>query len=266
MYSNKKYISITDILAARFELVVTLEGIVEPTGNSVQARSSFLPNEILWGHRYQNMMSYNKKKGVYLVDCSNLNAVVQDDTPRVSAKQTEEKRRLDAKRLAQLKRKISAISQNSVRSPNPKLSVLSPSNISKCQSMDECGNTRWSEEGMSASLTASTICDKSEMDGDGSIPKITVVNVGKRKTPISPPSYNTPSSSNIWVTNASGEQNVRNERGESYRSPNGRLVGLGSEIINDEEKSDGMKSFDNHESGGVSIRMDENHIGVEINQ
>ena len=223
-------------------------------------------------------MSYNKKKGVYLVDCSNLNAVVQDDTPRVSAKQTEEKRRLDAKRLAQLKRKISAISQNSVRSPNPKLNALSPSNISKCQSMDECGNTRWNEEGMSASLTASTICDKSEMDGDGSVPKITVVNVGKRKTPISSPSYNTPSNSNIWVTNASGqasrlsnlassgEENVRIEGDENYRSPNGRLVGLGSHIINDEEKSDGMKSFDNHESGGVSIRMDENHIGVEINQ
>ena len=224
------------------------------------------------------MMSYNKKKGVYLVDCSNLNAVVQDDTPRVSAKQTEEKRRLEAKRLAQLKRKISAISQNSVRSPNPKLSVLSPRNISKCQSMDECGNTRWNEEGMSASLTASTICDKSEMDGDDSVPKITVVNVGKRKTPISTPSYNSPSNSNIWVTNASGqasmlsniassgERNVRSEGDESYRSPNGRLVGLGSQSINDEEKSDGMKSIDNHERGGVSINMNENHIGVEINQ
>ena len=105
-----------------------------------------------------------------------------------------------------------------------------------------------------------------------------MVNVGKRKTPISPPSYNTPSNSNIWVTNASGqasmlsniassgEQNVRREGDENYRSPNGRLVGLGNQTINDQEKSDGMTSFDNHECGGVSISMNENHIGVEINQ
>ena len=41
-----------ELLAAKFEMVVTLEGIVEPTGNSVQARTSYLPNELLWGHRY----------------------------------------------------------------------------------------------------------------------------------------------------------------------------------------------------------------------
>ena len=41
-----------ELLASKFEMVVTLEGIVEPTGNSVQARTSYLPNELLWGHRY----------------------------------------------------------------------------------------------------------------------------------------------------------------------------------------------------------------------
>ena len=65
---------------------------------------------------------------------------------------------------------------------------------------------------------------------------------------------------------SSGKQNVRSEGDENYRSPNGRLVGLGSQRINDEEKSDEMKSIDNHERGGVSINMNENHIGVEINQ
>ena len=42
-----------ELLASKFEMVVTLEGIVEPTGNSVQARTSYLPNELLWGHRYR---------------------------------------------------------------------------------------------------------------------------------------------------------------------------------------------------------------------
>lgn len=35
----------------RFEIVVILEGTVESTGQTAQARSSFLACEILWGHR-----------------------------------------------------------------------------------------------------------------------------------------------------------------------------------------------------------------------
>eukprot|EP00094_Tigriopus_californicus_P005726 TCALIF_05519-PA protein Name:"Similar to KCNJ12 ATP-sensitive inward rectifier potassium channel 12 (Gallus gallus)" AED:0.30 eAED:0.39 QI:0/0.66/0.57/1/0.66/0.85/7/0/406 len=45
-----------DILNSKFEMVVSLEGIVEPTGNSVQARTSYLPREILWGYRFENMV------------------------------------------------------------------------------------------------------------------------------------------------------------------------------------------------------------------
>ena len=36
---------------ADFELIMTVEGIVEATGMTFQARTSFLPNEIQWGHR-----------------------------------------------------------------------------------------------------------------------------------------------------------------------------------------------------------------------
>jgi len=97
-----------ELLASKFEMVVTLEGIVEPTGNSVQARTSYLPNELLWGHRFRNMMSYKKKSGVYMVDFSNLNAVDQDDTPRVSQRCTDDKRRFEAKQSADLRRKISS--------------------------------------------------------------------------------------------------------------------------------------------------------------
>ena len=86
-----------DILNSRFEMLVTLEGIVEPTGNSVQSRSSYLPNEILWGHHYESMVSYEKKRGTYVVDCSNLNAVVSDNTPLISVKRQEEKAKLDKK-------------------------------------------------------------------------------------------------------------------------------------------------------------------------
>ncbi|VDO20098.1 unnamed protein product [Haemonchus placei] len=37
--------------SAEFELIMTVEGIVEATGMTFQARTSFLPNEILWGHK-----------------------------------------------------------------------------------------------------------------------------------------------------------------------------------------------------------------------
>ena len=88
-----------DILGAKFELIVTIEGVVEPTGNTVMARTSYLPHEILWGFRYENMVSYSKRQGVYLVDCSNMNAVVKDeDTPRVSRKETEEEEEEEEKK------------------------------------------------------------------------------------------------------------------------------------------------------------------------
>ena len=113
-----------DFLSAKFEVIVSLEGVVEPTGNSVQARSSYLPNEILWGYRFKNLMKYNKSRGIYTVDCSNLNAVIQDETPLVSAKMLDEKRRLDAKRFATVRKKISAISRAaSVRIPNDALNA-----------------------------------------------------------------------------------------------------------------------------------------------
>ncbi len=44
-------ISARDLPTAQFEIVVILEGIVEGTGMTVQARTSYLPSEILWGHR-----------------------------------------------------------------------------------------------------------------------------------------------------------------------------------------------------------------------
>ncbi len=43
--------SARQIPTAQFEIIVLLEGIVESTGMTAQARTSYLPSEILWGHR-----------------------------------------------------------------------------------------------------------------------------------------------------------------------------------------------------------------------
>lgn len=40
-----------DLTTAQFEIIIVLEGIVESTGMTAQARTSYLPSEINWGHR-----------------------------------------------------------------------------------------------------------------------------------------------------------------------------------------------------------------------
>jgi len=76
-----------DLLNAKLEYVVTLEGVVEPSGNTTQARTSYLPDEILWGYHFRNCVAYAKKENVYAVDLSKLNSVCADNTPRMSAEQ-----------------------------------------------------------------------------------------------------------------------------------------------------------------------------------
>jgi len=62
--------------------------VTEETGNTVQARTSYLPNEILWGHHFENdTVVYDTKDRIYSVRHSILNKTVVDLTPRYSAKQ-----------------------------------------------------------------------------------------------------------------------------------------------------------------------------------
>lgn len=74
----------------RFELVVILEGTVESTGQTTQARSSYLASEILWGHRFEPVVTYNKEKQGYEIDYSKFDATVQVDTPLCSSRELAE--------------------------------------------------------------------------------------------------------------------------------------------------------------------------------
>ncbi|XP_031778009.1 G protein-activated inward rectifier potassium channel 3 isoform X6 [Nasonia vitripennis] len=87
-------LSAEDMLAERFELVVILEGTIESTGQTTQARSSYLPNEILWGHRFEPMVSYSKERQGYEVDYSLFNSTLQVDTPLCSGRELAEFYRL----------------------------------------------------------------------------------------------------------------------------------------------------------------------------
>ena len=48
-----------------FELHVSLEGTIETTSMNFQARSSFLPDEIIWGHRFEPIISFDMDKNKY---------------------------------------------------------------------------------------------------------------------------------------------------------------------------------------------------------
>ena len=54
----------------KWEIVVVLEGMVEATGGTTQARASYLPEEIYWGRRFKNVVTRGQRdKGikVYLI-------------------------------------------------------------------------------------------------------------------------------------------------------------------------------------------------------
>ncbi|XP_018012129.1 uncharacterized protein LOC108669334 isoform X2 [Hyalella azteca] len=86
-------LSASSLQNADFEIVVLLEGVIESTGMTTQARSSYLPDEILWGHRFQPLVSYKKspREGFY-VDLSLFNNTQPVCTPSCSARELDEAR------------------------------------------------------------------------------------------------------------------------------------------------------------------------------
>ena len=54
---------------------------------TTQARSSYLPNEILWGYRFEPLVTFNKELGEYAVDYSLFNNVYQVNMPLYSARE-----------------------------------------------------------------------------------------------------------------------------------------------------------------------------------
>ncbi|KAJ8406522.1 hypothetical protein AAFF_G00300960 [Aldrovandia affinis] len=70
------------------EVVVVLEGVVETTGITTQARTSYLSDEILWGRRFVSTVS--EEEGTYAVDYSKFGITVKVLTPCCSAKTLDE--------------------------------------------------------------------------------------------------------------------------------------------------------------------------------
>ena len=54
---------------------------------TTQARTSYLPNEVLWGHRFEKLITFQKEDGTYKIDYSRFNSTIPFDTPLCSAKE-----------------------------------------------------------------------------------------------------------------------------------------------------------------------------------
>ncbi|XP_072291798.1 potassium inwardly rectifying channel subfamily J member 11, like [Eucyclogobius newberryi] len=66
------------------EIIVILEGVVETTGITMQARTSYTPDEILWGRRFVSIIT--EEDGRYCVDYSKFGNTVPIRMPSLSAK------------------------------------------------------------------------------------------------------------------------------------------------------------------------------------
>ena len=76
-----------ELARANLEIIVVVEGVTEETGNTIQKRTSYLPAEILWGHRFENksMVTFDKRINAYLINHNVLNKTMDDSTPKCSA-------------------------------------------------------------------------------------------------------------------------------------------------------------------------------------
>ncbi|XP_016085807.1 ATP-sensitive inward rectifier potassium channel 11-like [Sinocyclocheilus grahami] len=90
-------LSAADLQHEDIEVIVVLEGVVETTGITTQARTSYLSEEILWGQRFVPTVS--EEDGMYAVDYSKFGNTVKVATPGCSARALDEAGGMESFRL-----------------------------------------------------------------------------------------------------------------------------------------------------------------------
>ncbi|XP_025016538.1 G protein-activated inward rectifier potassium channel 3-like [Tetranychus urticae] len=76
-----------------FEIVAMLRGTVESTGQTIEARTSYLPEEIDWGRRFERLIDFRMQSGIYRVDYSKFDSTYEISTPRLSAEELSQQNR-----------------------------------------------------------------------------------------------------------------------------------------------------------------------------
>ncbi|XP_048372869.1 ATP-sensitive inward rectifier potassium channel 14 [Sphaerodactylus townsendi] len=81
----------SELAKGDFELVVILEGMVEATAMTTQCRSSYLPSEMHWGHRFEPVLF--ERRGHYEIDYQHFHRTYEVlGTPTCSAKELSQRK------------------------------------------------------------------------------------------------------------------------------------------------------------------------------
>ncbi|XP_037300368.1 ATP-sensitive inward rectifier potassium channel 1 isoform X2 [Manduca sexta] len=70
-----------------YEITVSLKGASASMGTFTQSQTSYLPKEVIWGHRFLPVVKYDGRKQQYVIDHKNLDTTDPVDTPHCSAKE-----------------------------------------------------------------------------------------------------------------------------------------------------------------------------------
>ncbi|KAM6970325.1 G protein-activated inward rectifier potassium channel 2 [Aplochiton taeniatus] len=81
-------VSQASLAKEELEIVVILEGMVEATGMTCQARSSYVTSEMKWGYRFTPVLTL--EDGFYEVDYNSFHDIYETNTPRCSARELSE--------------------------------------------------------------------------------------------------------------------------------------------------------------------------------
>ena len=73
------------LLQKDWELIVVMEGVAEVTGSTFQVRTSYLPSEVLWGHRLKSLVN-KKSVGIHEIDYTHFHETETVEMTQISAK------------------------------------------------------------------------------------------------------------------------------------------------------------------------------------
>jgi len=61
-------------------LIASLDGVIESTGQAIQVRSSYLPEEILWDHQFEEIIMIDDGEGSVTTFDENVNINKKENT------------------------------------------------------------------------------------------------------------------------------------------------------------------------------------------
>ncbi|CAK9290593.1 unnamed protein product [Gordionus sp. m RMFG-2023] len=91
-----------------FEMVFIFEGMIEATGATMQARTSYLPHEILWGYRFERLTRFITETGNLAINYTRFHSVISVNIPRCSSRTLESLRKKFFEEEERLREKLSS--------------------------------------------------------------------------------------------------------------------------------------------------------------